>query len=162
MATRTKTRRVAKGHGPMQTRSSPGHWGLSKKANRRNSQELESTLEKAREISLARSHEEKSEAARRAIQNRDRAELERTLERAREASLARSHEEKSEAARRAIQHRDRHELELTLEKAREASRARSSEEKSEAARKAALRRKSSSGFQNAGNVEETELFEDEE
>jgi hypothetical protein len=134
MALRTKTRRLAVSRRPSHT------------STRRNRRELVSTLEKARKASLARSHEEKSEAARRAIQHRDRAELVRTLQKAREASLARSHEEKSAAARRAIQHRDRSELELTLEKAREKSQARSHEEKSEAAKKAALHRKQFSDF----------------
>jgi hypothetical protein len=161
MATRTKRRRLAKGQSPSLARPLQSHWGLSRRANRRNRQELEGTLEKAREASLARSHEEKSEAAHRAVQHRDQVELQRTLKKAREASLARSHEEKSEAARRAILHRDPHELELTLEKAREASKARSHEEKSEAARKAAQHKKKSSDFQ-SGNIEETELFEDEE
>lgn len=112
-------------------------------------------LEKARKASQARSHEEKSAAARRAIQNRDRQELEQTLARAREASQARSHKEKSEAALRAIQHRDRQELEQTLARARQASQARSHAEKSLAARKAAQRRYRTS---NLGSAEEREAI----
>ena len=129
MRTQSKTQRFAKV-------SSDNH---SKNA-------LALILEKAREIALARSYEEKAEAARRAILHRDPIELRKTLKKAREASLARSHEEKSQASSIAMQRRDRQELELTLKKAREVSQARSHEEKSEAAKKAAQRRHDSSSF----------------
>ena len=85
MAIESKTRRIA----------TATRWGLSRKANRRNRQEMEGTLEKTRVALQARSHEGKSEAASRVSRHRYQHELALTLEKARKAFKAKFHKEEN-------------------------------------------------------------------
>eukprot|EP00741_Cyanophora_paradoxa_P009397 tig00000144_g9103.t1 len=107
------------------TRASAGGPGAPASGRRGDGEQR--PIDKAREASMARSHEEKSAAARKAAETRAQKSA---------GERAEEHKHRVEGGRKAAEHRDPDEMTETLEYARDASQSRSHEEKSEAAKKA--------------------------